>query len=110
MNVYDSAHDLARAIKDSQEYKNYMTLKDEVSQIEGINEMLVDFQQKQFQIQAMQFSGQESNMDLMEQLQSLYQIIARDPKAMEYLQAEMIFSKLVADVYGILGEVVKFGA
>ena len=107
MNIYDEAHSLARAIKASDEYKNYVKVKSEVSAIPELNEMLVDFQQKQFQLQAAQFTGQEVEGDVMQQIQDLYQIIMKDPKAMEFMQAEMMFTRVVADVYKILEDAVK---
>lgn len=107
MNIYDEAHSLARAIKASDEYKNYVRIKEEVSAIPELNEMLVDFQQKQFQLQAAQFTGQEVEGDVMQQIQDLYQIIMKDPKAMEFMQAEMMFTRVIADVYKILEDAVK---
>jgi cell fate (sporulation/competence/biofilm development) regulator YlbF (YheA/YmcA/DUF963 family) len=63
--------------------------------------MLNDFQAKQM-------LGEEMNRDLMEQVQSLSQIIMKDPLAFEYIQAMQRFSLLVNDVYAILGEVIQF--
>ena len=108
MNVHDEAHNLARAIKESAEYKEYAELKAAASQNEELAAMLNDFQAKQFEIQAKQMMGEELGPDLMEQIQSLYQILMRDPLASQYVQAEMRFSLLVNDVYTILGEVIKF--
>lgn len=108
MNVYDNAHSLARAIKDSTEYQTYKNMKDEVSLNPELSEMLNDFQQKQYSLQAQQLLGQDISPEIMEQVQELMQIIMRDPKAAQYMQAEMMFSKMIADVYGILGEVIKF--
>ena len=110
MNVYDNAHALSRAIKESAEYQNYKILKDEVSLNPELSEMLNDFQQKQYSLQAGQLLGQDISPEIMGQVQELMQIIMRDPKAAEYMQAEMMFSKMIADVYGILGEVIKFDA
>lgn len=107
MNIYDEAHSLARAIKASDEYKNYVKAKEEVSAIPELNEMLVDFQQKQFQLQTAQITGQEVDGDVMQQIQDLYQIIMKDPKAMEFMQAEMMFTRVIADVYKILEDAVK---
>ena len=107
MNVYDQAHNLARALKECDEYKNYMRLKDEVMKVEGLSEMLADFQKKQFEVQAKQMMGEELGPEAMAQIQDLYQIMMKDPKAMEYLQAEMMFTRIVSDVYGILGEVIQ---
>ncbi len=108
MNVHDEAHNLARAIKESAEYKQYAELKEAASQNDELSAMLNDFQAKQFEIQAKQMMGEELGSDLMEQIQSLYQILMRDPLAAQYVQAEMRFSLLVNDVYTILGEVIKF--
>ncbi len=108
MNVHDEAHNLARAIKDSPEYKQYAELKEVASQNEELSAMLNDFQAKQFEIQAKQMMGEELGSDMMEQIQSLYQILMKDPLASQYVQAEMRFSLLVNDVYTILGEVIKF--
>ncbi|HVI41493.1 MAG TPA: YlbF family regulator [Anaerovoracaceae bacterium] len=107
MNVHDEAHNLARAIKESAEYKQYAELKEAASQNEELSAMLNDFQAKQFEIQAKQMMGEELGPDMMEQIQSLYQILMRDPLASQYVQAEMRFSLLVNDVYTILGEVIK---
>lgn len=108
MNVYDKAHDLARSLKESQEYKEYAKIKAEVSLNPDLSEMLNDFQEKQYALQARQMMGQDFTPGMMEQVQELMQIIMRDPLAAQYVQAQMIFSKLVADIYGILGEVIKF--
>lgn len=107
MNPYDDAHALASSLKNSEEFKTYKKVKDEVAAIPELNSMLADFQQKQFKLQAAQFSGQETDEELMKTVQDLYQIIIKDPKAMEYLQAEMMFTRLVSDVYKILEDAIK---
>lgn len=109
MNVYDEAHALARALKEAPEYKAYLELKEEVSRNAELSESLNDFQAKQFQLQAQQVLGGEAETDMMEQMQTLYQILAKDPLAARYLQAEFAFTRLVSDVYGILGEVIRLG-
>lgn len=108
-NVYDRAHELVRALKEAEEYRNYMELKSKVSENTELSNMLNDFQQKQFQLQAQQVLGTEPEADMMEQIQSLYQIIIKDPLAAQYLQAEFAFTRIVSDIYGILGDVIKVG-
>ena len=107
MNVYDHAHNLAKALKESPEYKTYMDLKEEVSKNDELSDMLNDFQEKQFQFQAQQLMGGEQSGDMMEQIQSLSQVLMQNPMAARYLQAEFTYMRLVSEVYGILGEVVK---
>ena len=59
MNVYDQAHGLAKAIKASEEFKQYDQTKKLVAQNPELDKMLKDFQQKQFEIQAKQMMGEQ---------------------------------------------------
>ncbi len=109
MNVYDSAHTLAKAIKESQEYKDYERLKAKTAENADLSGMLKDFQAKQFALQAKQMMGEELGPEVLASVQEMYGIISRDPLAAEYLQAEMRFSIMMNDVYKILGEAVGLG-
>ncbi|HHX13636.1 MAG TPA: YlbF family regulator [Clostridiales bacterium] len=107
VNVYDEAHALARALKESPEYKHYVEVKTKVSANPELSEMINDFRDKQMQLQAQQMLGQEAAPEMLEQVQSLYEIVLKDPLAAQFMQAEYAFTRVVGDVYGILGEVVK---
>lgn len=109
MNVYDQAHNLARAVKESEEFKQYDYLKKVIDQNEELSKMIKDFQAKQFELQAKQMMGEQMPADMMQQVQELYQIIMKDPTAAQYMQAEMRFSLMMNDVYKILGEVMGLG-
>lgn len=105
MNVYDQAHGLAKAIKESEEFKQYDRLKKVIDQNEELSQMIKDFQSKQFEAQAKQMMGEAAGPEMMQSVQELYQIIVRDPSAAEYMQAQMRFSLMMNDVYQILAEV-----
>ncbi|MEE0742455.1 MAG: YlbF family regulator [Emergencia sp.] len=105
MNVYDQAHGLAKAIRESEEFKQYDQLKKIVEQNEELSGMIKDFQAKQFEVQTKQMMGEASSADMMQNVQELYQIIMKDPAAAQYMQAQMRFSLMMNDVYKILGEV-----
>lgn len=109
MNVYDQAHNLARAVKESEEFKQYDYLKKVIDQNEELSKMIKDFQAKQFELQAKQMMGEQMPADMMQQVQELYQIIMKDPTAAQYMQAEMRFSLMMNDVYKLLGEVMGLG-
>jgi cell fate (sporulation/competence/biofilm development) regulator YlbF (YheA/YmcA/DUF963 family) len=109
MNVYDAAHNLAKAIKESEEYKQYNDIKEAVSGNDELAGMLNDFQGKQFEIQAKQMMGEEIGEEMMGQIQSLYGIMMQDPTAAQYLQSEIRFSLMMNDIYKILGEVISLG-
>ena len=106
MNVYDEAYSLKRAIKESEEYKQYMAIKERVAQNEKLDNMLKDFQKQQFAIQTKQMTGVPVTEDMQKQFQDLYTIIMQDPMAAQYIQCEMRFSMMMNDVYKILGEAI----
>ena len=104
MNVYDQAHGLAKAIKESGEFKEYDRLKKQVDANPQLSEAIKDFQSKQMEFQAKQKMGEKPDASAMEQIQQLYGIMRKDPLAAEYMQAQMRFSLMMNDVYKILGE------
>jgi len=107
VNPYDKARELSIAIKESQEYRDYVAAKERASQNQDLVAALNDYQEKQFDLQKKTMLGEEIGQDVMQQMQNLYQILASDPAAAAYLQAQMRFAMMVNDVYGVLGDVVK---
>lgn len=109
MNVYDQSHNLAQAIKESEEFKQYDALKKQVEANPELSQMLKDFQTKQFEAQAKQMMGEQLGPEYMAQVQQLYSIMMRNPLAMQYLEAQMRFSIMMNDVYKIIGEAIGMG-
>lgn len=109
MNVYDQAHSLAQAIRECEEFKQYDEKRKIVEANPQLNEAIGDFMKKQFEMQAAQMTGQEMSPEMMQQLQQLSAILMQDPAAAQYLQCQMRFSMMMADVYKIVGEVADFG-
>jgi cell fate (sporulation/competence/biofilm development) regulator YlbF (YheA/YmcA/DUF963 family) len=105
MNVYEEAHSLERAIRESEEYKQFDAAKKEIAEKPELETAIKDFEQKQIAVQAKQLMGEEVGPDVMESVQKLYGIISQDPVAAKYLQCEMRFSLMIQDVYKILSDV-----
>jgi cell fate (sporulation/competence/biofilm development) regulator YlbF (YheA/YmcA/DUF963 family) len=106
-NPYDKARELAAAIRESAEYKDYMMAKAKAQENPELVSVLNDYQEKQFELQKMQLVGEELGPEVMAQMQNLFQIISRDPAAAEYLNAQIRFAILANDVYSVLGDVLK---
>ena len=107
MNVYEEAHALERAIKESEEYKQYKATKDKIDANEDLKKMMDDFHQKQLEVQTKAMMGEELTDEMQQSVQNLYQIVAADPLAAEYLQCEMRFQVMMQDVFNILGDTIK---
>ncbi len=106
MNVYDEAHNLARAIKESGEFKEFDRMRKELEQDADASKMIGEMQQLQVQLQTAQMTGQEPDQDVMNRLQSLGTMIATKPVAARFMQAQGAFTIMMNDVFGIIGEAV----
>ncbi|MCL1810085.1 MAG: YlbF family regulator [Clostridiales bacterium] len=109
MNVYNEAHNLAKAIRESEEYKQYEAMKKRVAGNPAMIEMLNDFQAKQFELQAKLMMGEALPDGTNAHIQELYGIMMKDPLTAQYMQCEIRFSMMMNDVYKILGEVMGVG-
>jgi cell fate (sporulation/competence/biofilm development) regulator YlbF (YheA/YmcA/DUF963 family) len=105
--IHDKARELAAEIRNSSEYGDYIAAKERAQGNSELVGALNDYQEKQFDMQRKQLLGEAIGTDLVAQMQNLYQILARDPIAADYLQAQIRFAIMVNDVYSIIGEVVK---
>ena len=107
MNPYDKVHELVRAIKESREVKEYLALKEELFADVKNKEMIKDFREKQVEVQTLLMQGKEADAEKMEKLQSLYQILASNPKIKDFFDKEVQFDVMLSDVYKIIGEALK---
>lgn len=104
MNVYDEAHSLAKAIKESHEFKEFDRMRQVVDNDKEVSDMLKEFQELQMQLQAAQLTGQEPDKNIAARFQSLSTMIATKPLAAQYIQAQGAFTIMMNDVFGIIGE------
>ena len=109
MNVYDQAHQLAAAIKESEEYKHFKAAEEQLKTKPDLEKMIKDFQEKSVEIQLKQMTGEQPDAEDMQKLQQLYGIVAMDPIAASYMESDMRFSIMMKDVYEILGEAMGKG-
>ncbi len=107
MNPYDKVHELVRSIKESEEVKQYMKIKDELYQDDKNKEMIKNFRDMQAEVQSLLMQGQEADGEKMEKLQNLYQILVSNPKIKEFFDKEVQFDVMLSDIYKIIGEGLK---
>lgn len=107
MNPYDKVNELVRAIKESEQVKEYVKLKEELYQDEKSKEMIKEFRDKQTEVQSLLMQGQEADAEKMEKLQSLYQILVANPAIKNFFDKEVQFDVMLSDIYKIIGEGLK---
>ena len=104
MNVYDEAHSLAKAIKESNEFKEFDRIRKEVDQDKECSDMLKELTELQVQLQTLQLTGQEPDKDIVSRFQTLSTMVATKPAAAQYLQAQGAFMVMMNDVFAIIGD------
>ncbi|RKD34607.1 YlbF family regulator [Thermohalobacter berrensis] len=104
MNVYDEAHSLARAIKNSNEYKEYVRRQREVLKNTKLKEMVQDFRSKAMEIQMAQMGGKKVDEEKIEKFKKLEEVVTSNPVINEFFAAEMRFAQMMNDIYKILGD------
>ena len=107
MNVYDEAHSLAKAIKESNEFKEFDRIRKEVDNDKETSDMLKELTELQVQLQTAQMVGQQPDKDVFARFQSLNTMAMTKPLAMQYMQAQFALATMMNDVFGIVGEAIK---
>ena len=102
MDVRQKAQELADAIVNSEEYKRYMTAREQVEKHEAAMIMLRDFQKRQFELHKQQMEGTPVTESQADELRKLYEVISVNPYIRELFEAEFIFSGLMMEVQDVL--------
>ena len=104
MNVYDQAHSLSRALKESEEYREYMRLK-EIAYEDPTNSALLDeYKKLQFKLQAKMASGESLPDDDMQRINQIGMLLQMNKDTGAYLLAEFRYQRLLADIFRILSD------
>ncbi len=108
-NVYDIAHELVRSLKETDQYKNYMSAKAKIDANESVSAMLDDLKQQSMALQTAQMMGQQPSEEDIKKVQSLQQIVMMDPLAAEFMQSELSLYQIITEIYGMIGEALDDG-
>ncbi len=106
-NVHDRAHELARALQNSQQYRRYQRAEAQVSDDDESQQLIEQFRARQMEYQAQQFMGEQLDDGAREELAELREVLDDKPEVREYLQAEVQLVQLLADVQHIVTEAVS---
>jgi cell fate (sporulation/competence/biofilm development) regulator YlbF (YheA/YmcA/DUF963 family) len=104
VNVYDTAYNLAKAIKESVEYREMESALSEVNAETVSREMLEDFRSRQSALQELLMKGEEMPPEEMEKMQQIYEVIGRNPNVSRLFEAERRIAVLTEDVQRIIAE------
>jgi len=109
MFVYDKAHELAKQIKDSEDYKEYARLKELVTADEQTKGLLGDYKKLQMEAQASYMTGKELDEETMDKLKKLGEVLQFNKDVTAFFAAEYKFQTMISDVYKIIGDACDLG-
>ena len=107
MNVYDCANDLAKALKESHEFKKLQEARLVLKKDAQAEELANDFIKLSSEIELAKYQKQEVDKEKEEKLQKLSSLLSLNPTAMEYLHSFMRFQMMMADITKTINDVVK---
>ena len=107
MKVYDKCNELAREIKESNEYKEYKKLKQELFSNLELKAQVEEFERIRYEEQLLAMQGEKQSVEKMQKLQELYTILIKEPRIKDYFDKEVKFNVMIADINKIIGEAIK---
>ena len=109
MFVYDKAHDLAKEIQNSEDYKEYKRLKELVSADAHTKGLLSDYKKLQLEAQAAYLTGKEPDAETMDKMKKMGEVLQFNQDVTAFFAAEYKFQTMIGDVYKIIGDACDMG-
>lgn len=104
MNPYDAAHHLVKALRESNEIKEFKKARDDLKADESAKKMFTDLRNKQIELQKQSFSGIEVSQEQKDRVNKLLEVVSMNLVVKRFLEAEYKMARLLQDVQNIIGE------
>ena len=109
MIAYDKGHELAKILKDSDEYRSLCQARRELDKEPAAMNMVKDFLKKQVEMQIEVMAGNADVKTKEASLQKLAELLSMNPRSRDYVAAYFRFQRIMTDIYKILGDAVGEG-
>ena len=106
---YDKAHDLAHAMRESEEYKELMATQEALKADAVAAALVRTFMAQQMQWEYAKLSGAPEADELQKKQEDMMPQIQENAAASAYLQAQMRWSQISNDIYKIISEPITEG-
>ena len=109
MNAYDKGNELARALKESNEYKMLCAARKELDRDPAARDMVKDFLRKQMEMQLEVMSGKADAKAKEASLQKLGELLSMNARSRDYISTYFRFQQMMTDIYKMIGDAVGEG-
>ena len=107
MNVYDNANELAKAMRESHEFKKLKEAAAVLAKDADAKKMVNDYLQTAQEVEFAKQQGKEPDKAAVEKFEQLQKLLSLNADAMQYLNAFMRFQMMLMDVTNSIQDVVK---
>ncbi|WP_407272888.1 YlbF family regulator [Radiobacillus sp. PE A8.2] len=101
-NIYDSAYDLEKAIRESEEFTELKQAYETVMGDESTKQMFNNFRTTQIELQQKQMQGQEITEEEVEKAKSVVELVQQNPDISKLMEQEQRLNTLINDVSRII--------
>ncbi len=105
--MYNEAHALARAIKESREFQDYKHWHEIVMSDPKNKQMVEDYQKKAILLQYELIDNKEPDQKKLEEIQTLEGILMANSTTKSYMEAQMRISTIYGDIQKILSDAIE---
>jgi len=108
MNVYDKAHELAKALKDCPEVAEVKSMMNLIAADPESKRMLDDFRAKQAEMQQKMMTGDMPNPEEMEKMEKMFELLQMNQSISRLFDAERRLSVIIEDINKIVLQNLEF--
>lgn len=109
VNPYDKAHELAKAITESEQYLNYVQAKEAVERNPEFREKILELRNKQMELNRAQMLGEDMGGDIVAQVTNEFAKLNQIEEIANFFNAEGHFITLFNDVQNIIQQKIEKG-
>ncbi|KAF0823962.1 YlbF family regulator [Cytobacillus firmus] len=102
VNLYDSAYELEKAVRESDEYKALKRAYDDVNADPSAKAMFDNFRKIQMELQQKQMMGQDITQEEVEQAQKTVALVQQHAQISKLMEAEQRMSMMIAEMNKII--------
>ena len=111
MNIYDTANNLAREIRESDVFKNLKNARERIYADPEKKELVEEFDKLKVEVQLMEIKQQNheevNQEDKRIKMAKLYNTLITNKDIKEYFDLQVQFNQMMIDINKIIGDVVK---
>lgn len=104
MNFYDKVHDMIRCLKDTQEFKEYVKLKETIKENKELSDKIVEFREFQKSEHMKYLKGETLDESSKAKLNQMYTDIVKEELGANFFQAEIRIDVILADMQKIISD------